>query len=89
MSADRERGLHRGGAMSETLTCVICGRTETADLGELDRKGWTWWTGWLPNRQAACPCCRKAESVQVETLIAYSRSDDAKAYAQARAGGPS
>lgn len=43
-----------GASEAFTLTCVACKKRQTGDLGELDRLGWTWFTGNKGVRRAAC-----------------------------------
>lgn len=53
--------------------CALCGDIRTADLIELDLLGWTWWTGFLPVTEYACPTCRKFRPDAVASRLAASR----------------
>ena len=57
-----------GGEIRCHFCASICESTIKAD-----KIGWNWFTGYLPNRVAACLDCRKAHSLDLEYLRRKSR----------------
>lgn len=56
----------------ETLTCVLCGRSEAGTLPDMHRVGWDWIKGYLPKRLECCPKCAAIPEWTVEKTMAHT-----------------
>lgn len=64
--------------MADCLECIFCGAEVHGSLVLADKRGWDWWTGFLPKREACCPSCAKTKRTQLTLRKEYANSDAAR-----------